>query len=289
MEKMYEMLAEDAGAGSGSSMSAAGSGAAYTGESPAAPDPDQAKGGASERIPFDDLIKGEYKKDYEAKIQENIGQRFRSQENYKKQLEAYAPIMQALGEKYGRDPKDVEGIGKLLTDDDSLYEEEANRRGIPVGTLKQMKKLQAENSRLQEQQRESLEEMSMRQHFQRISQQAEELKATFPDFDLMQEMSNPRFARLTSPGVGISVRDAYYAIHGEEIQQKSMQYAAQQAGQRIAASVRSGAGRPIENGAMQPGPANIQVDVKRMSKEQREEYRKRIHNGETGIDFKNKF
>ena len=205
----------------------------------------------------------------------------------KAKMRSYDPIMQTLGQKYGLDPSDVEGISKRLTDDDSLYAEEANRLGLPVETVKTMKRLEAENKRLTETQQQNAEEAALQQHFAKISQQAEELKADFPGFDLMQELQNPRFARMTAPDVGISVRDAYYAIHGEEIQRQSMQYAAQQAGQRIAASVRSGASRPRENGMGKQVSAPMGVDVQHMDPKARAEYRRRIMAGED-INFRDK-
>lgn len=236
---------------------------------------------------FDDLIKGEYKEDYDRRVQAAIQQRFRNQTDLKAKMRAYDPIMQTLGQKYRLDPSDVEGITKRLTDDDSLYAEEANRMGLPVETVKTMKKLEAENKRLTETQQQNAEEAALQQHFAKISQQAEELKADFPGFDLMTELQNPRFARMTSPDVGISVRDAYYAIHGEEIQKQSMQYAARQAGQRIAASVRSGAARPRENGMGKQVSAPMGVDVAHMDPKARAEYRRRIMAGED-INFRDK-
>jgi hypothetical protein len=87
--------------------------------------------------------------------------------------------------------------------------------------------------------------------------------------------------------VGLSVKDAYYALHGEEIAQSGMRYAAQQAGQRIAASVQAGASRPRENGVQSPGPVNMAVDIRNMDKKTRAEYARRIRNGEL-INFVDK-
>ena len=131
-------------------------------------------------------------------------------------------------------------------------------------------------------------EAALRQHFARLTEQAEELKRTFPDFDLMREMQNPAFLRMTAPGTGMSVKDAFYAVHGEDIQRESMQYAAVQAGRRIAASVQAGASRPVENGIRGSAPVSIGFDIRGMNKKQREEYRRRIHNGEI-INFRDKF
>ena len=144
------------------------------------------------------------------------------------------------------------------------------------------------NARMKGEQANAQREASLRQHFARLTRQGEELKQTFPDFDLMREMRNPAFVRMTAPGTGVSVKDAFYAVHGEDIQRESMQYAAIQAGRRIAASVQAGASRPVENGIQAAAPVMIGVDIRGMNRKQREEYRRRIHNGET-INFRDKF
>ncbi|MBR4538428.1 MAG: hypothetical protein IKO52_06240 [Clostridia bacterium] len=144
------------------------------------------------------------------------------------------------------------------------------------------------NARMKGEQANAQREAALRQHFARLTKQGEELKQTFPDFDLMREMQNPAFVRMTAPGTGVSVKDAFYAVHGEDIQRESMQYAAIQAGRRIAASVQAGASRPVENGIQAASPVMIGIDIRNMNKKQREEYRRRIQNGET-INFRDKF
>jgi len=246
----------------------------------------QADAGESGGETFEELIKGRYKDEYQQHMQAAISRRFKNQRDREKQ---FSTIAQTLGQKYGVDPKDYEGIAKRLTDDDSLYADEANRLGLPVSTVKRMKQLEAENRNFQAEQQQSREEAALQEHFRRISQQAEELKQTFPAFDLMTEIrSNPRFARMTSPQIGMSVKDAFYAIHGEEIRQQTMQAAAQQAGQRLAASVQAGAGRPVENGIRGGMPMQMGVDIAHMDRKTREDIRRRIHQGEAGIDFRSK-
>lgn len=263
-----------------------------TGGQTAGQETQAANGQPSPEEQFQSMIQGQYRDQYEQavgqRVQAAIQQRFRNNRNYEKQIAGYAPIMQALGAKYGKDPSDVEGITKLLTDDDSLYAEEASKRGLPVGTYKTMLKLEAENKRLSQEKQLSEEERARQAHFQSLAQQAEELKKTFPDFDLMRELqTNERFLRMTAPGVGISVKDAYYAIHGEDIQRQSMQYAAQQATRNVANSVRAGASRPLENGVGNQQPARLGVDVAHMDKATREEYKRRIKAGEI-INFVDK-
>lgn len=76
--------------------------------------------------------------------------------------------------------------------------------------------------------------------------QAEQVKQLFPEFDLASEMKNPRFARLIRGGADIG--DAYQVLHGSEILPAAMEYAARTVEQRMAGAMRSGMGRPAENG-----------------------------------------
>lgn len=109
-------------------------------------------------------------------------------------------------------------------------------------------------------------------HLQSLERQAEALKGTFPAMDLRQELKNPVFARLTAPGMGLSVEDAYYAVHRREIQAAAMAAAQKQVSNAIA----SGAMRPRENGLNGQAAAISSFDYRSASREQREELKKRI-------------
>ena len=212
------------------------------------------------RASFRQLIAGEYRQDYEKavgqRIQAAIQQRFRNQQDYKQQLDAVQPILQTLGGKYGLKAEDVAGIAEKLRQERSETEEKASAaQPIPP--------------------RDFLQE-----HVHSVNLQAEALKKEFPGFDLAKEMANPAFLRMTSPGVGMSVKDAFFAVHGQEIQRDSMLYAAQRAGERIAASVMAGASRPRENGLDSANSVDMSVNIQAMDRKTRAEYRRRIRNGE---------
>ena len=182
----------------------------------------------------------------------------------------------------------VQELSQLILDDDSLYEDQAEEMGMTVERYKQFKALQDEHDRREAEDRKAQENAYWQNHFRNLAGQAEELKKTFPDFDLTREMMNPAFVRMTAPETGVSVKDAYYAVHGEEIQRESMMYAALQASRRIAASVQAGACRPVENGIQGACPVMIGVDIRGMSRKQREDYRRRIHSGET-VNFRDRY
>ena len=102
------------------------------------------------------------------------------------------------------------------------------------------------------------------------------MKKVFPNFDLRTELQNPAFARMTSPNVGISVEDAYYAIHRNEIQQASMRATAQQTAQKISNSIQAGQRRPTENGTSSQAPSVTTFNYRNASKEQREALKRQI-------------
>lgn len=111
-----------------------------------------------------------------------------------------------------------------------------------------------------------------REHFQSLEAQAEAMKQTFPGFDLRRELRNPLFARLTSPGVGIGVEDAFYTVHRSEIQKAAVQAVQRQ----MSRSIASGGRRPLENGFSGQAPAVSAFDYRSASREQREDLKRRI-------------
>ncbi|MBQ3489653.1 MAG: hypothetical protein IJA86_03580 [Clostridia bacterium] len=108
-------------------------------------------------------------------------------------------------------------------------------------------------------------------HIARLEEEAEELKKTFPGFDLYRELKNPVFARLTSPENGIHAADAYYAIHRKEIQ--AMQTEAAYAQPSVP---EQQAKRPQENGISAKAPTVMQFDYRNASRERREALKKAI-------------
>ena len=109
-------------------------------------------------------------------------------------------------------------------------------------------------------------------HMEQLQRQARELQAVFPGLDLRRELRDPLFSRLTSPGVGLSVEDAYYTVHRKELQSAAVQTAARQVSNAIA----SGARRPTESGLSGQAPAVSSFDYRSASPEQRAALKKQI-------------
>ncbi len=106
----------------------------------------------------------------------------------------------------------------------------------------------------------------LREHLAALQEQA----AQIPGFDLSEAMRDPAFVRLTAPGVGVPVADAWYALHREETERR------QQAENReaLARAAAAASRRPREGGGI--GPAVIASDYRSMSRAEQLRIKQRI-------------
>lgn len=186
-----------------------------------------------------------------------------------------APALEVLARQYNMDGSDLEkldyeALANAISADSHYYESKANEMGVDVETAKHIDELERDKLRRDRADARSIEERREREHFTTLVNQANELKTLFPNFDLRTEMQNPKFVRLTSPGSGLSVKDAYFALHREEIQQAQAQAIAQGVQQRMSNAYMSGMSRPVENGARGQAGSTGTISYRAMSKEQRE-------------------
>jgi hypothetical protein len=230
---------------------------------------------------FKALLEGEYKSEAQEWAQSTIKERLKGAKEAEAVLNKLQPALEALITKHGLESGDLDGLVKKITDDDSLYEDEALERGIPVETLKEMKALERQSKEYQRMQAENQQRQLMQAHFQKLSEQANAAKQLYPGFDLRQELANPTFARLTHPSVGIDVRTAYEIAHRDEIQPRAMAAVAQQTQQTISASVQAGASRVSENGLKPSGGAvSLSDDPRNWSRAERQKIAERARRGE---------
>ena len=230
---------------------------------------------------FESLIKGKHKAAFDAKVQDIIRNRFKTNSDNEKRLEEMQPLLEALGKRHNVDPTDIDALMSAVSMDDEALEAEAIERNMSVDTLKTVKQLEMQNERMRKNEERSAAEQRMQEHFNSLAQQAQNLKGMYPDFDLMTELKNPAFARLTAPGVGIDVKTAYETVHLADIKAQGMQYAAQQTAQKMANAVRSNSMRPVENGLTGTQSAStVKTDPRQLTRADREEIRRRVARGE---------
>lgn len=230
--------------------------------------------------------KAKYKFYDDNDVQSIIRGRLKDADADRQTLSTLQPMLEGLARQYGIDPKNHQALVDKVLDSDSLYEEEAMRTGMSVEAVKQIKKLQAANAQQAAQLSQFTEQAQAERHIMQLVQQAEALKTRYPGFDLQQEMQNEAFVRYTSPGVGMSVEQAYVALHHGELQQMAMQAAAQQSRRQAAQTVQANMARPRENAGRSAAPAaQVYQDPSMMTREQIADAIRRANAGErVGFD-----
>lgn len=212
-------------------------------------------------------------------LQKMMQERLKSVKRSDEVLEKLAPALEVLARKYKLDPDnlDYDALNNAINDDNDHYEDLALERGMSVDDAK----AQDIRARNEAREQKTLEQQKFQEHIQRMEQEGEALKTLYPSFNLRQELQNPVFARMTAPGKGImSVKDAYEAVHRQEIDAAKNEIIAQNVAKKLSNSIQSGQRRPAENGTSAQAPSVTTFDYRNMSREQREALKARIKRGE---------
>lgn len=237
---------------------------------------------------FEEAISGRWKEEYGRRVQEAVQKRFKNQEDmgarYQSAVEALARIAPLYGMAV-EDPGElnVEQLVEKIQDNDSLYAAEAMAKGMPVETYKRIRQDEIRQEQQKAEKRRSLEEMQLQRHVQSLREQEAALKREFPDFDLVREAQNPAFARMTGPGGGLTVRQAYMALHGEELMQRIAEKTQQETKTKMSQAIQAGGMRPQENGMAQSGGGTARRDARSYTRQELQDIRRRVLAGERGI------
>ena len=216
--------------------------------------------------------------EYNKEIQAIVQSRLRDAKKAEESLSKITPALELLARRHGLDAEnmDFEALAKAINDDDAYYEDIALEKGVSVETAKRIDQQERDSAREKREEARNLEQQKLQNHFRSLEQQGEALKKVFPKFDLRTELQNPVFARMTSPNVGVSVEDAYHAVHRKEIMSAGMQVTAQQTAQKISNAIQAGSRRPDENGTSGQSASVTTFDYSKASKAQREALKQQI-------------
>lgn len=232
-------------------------------------------------VPFEELITGRYKQDFERRVQGILQERLKGSRDREAKT---APIIDQVARRYGMDAAaddfSLDALSDAIAGDMTQYEDEALEKGLPVEAVAKLHKLQ----QMEEQQRREAEareqQTQIQRHLEGMVRQSEQLKELYPNFDLQAELRNPAFVKLTAPGVGVDVRTAYEVVHRDEMRGAEMRFAAEKAAQRVSASVAANQKRPAENGVKGSSAAVNKSDPSQFTKADRDEIKRRVMAGE---------
>mgnify|MGYP003291805644 CR=1 FL=1 len=228
---------------------------------------------------FENLIKGEYKAEFDARVQNIINKRFGEAKRADEQMKSLQPMLEMLSQKYGTNAGDYESLAKAISEDDSYYEEEAIKKGLTVAQLKELKTLERENEGLREAQREAERRQQSEQIYSQWMEQAEDFNSKYGmQIDFASEVNNPDFAAMLKNGV--SVEAAYKAVHFDEMIGGAMFRTAQNVTEKMANNIQSRSHRPAENGLSARASALTKTDVNSLTRKDREEIERRVARGD---------
>ena len=183
---------------------------------------------------------------YEERLQEHLGRRLKTARAAEERAKALEPIIDMVAQKYGVDASQPDKLLAALESDNSLYEEEAIRRGMSVENLREMKQMERkvhfyeQQAQMQERARREAEARA------RIEEGVKTAQAAYPGFDMRKELENTGFRDMVARG--IDVKTAYEIAHKDELLSGAIGYAVQRAAKETAETIRTRANRPQENG-----------------------------------------
>ena len=219
-------------------------------------------------------------------VQRRVGD-FKQLESENAQLKKFARLVASRYNVAIPEDADVDltALNTAVEDDERYWSKREIEEGKPRDFLKQKDKVDEGQKWINEQRRMFEEQARTQQMYARHLQEAAALKAEIPDFDLDVELGNKMFAGLLRNG--FPLRNAYFAVHHDDImRQQQAQYAqyaqqaVQQTKQMTANAIASGTNRPVENGSGAAAGAVHVTDPAQLTREQRAEIRRRVNSGE---------
>ena len=228
---------------------------------------------------WNEVKRGEFAEFYGRDVQNAVMERFKNQAQQQEQLDKLQPMLNVFMERAG--VNNVDDLIKQVMDDDSIYEEEANKRGMTIPAYRQMMELESKMHERQEAEQQRQENARIQQHFANLQQQAERMKQIYPNFNLQEELKNKDFFKLTRPEIGISVEDAYYAVHHKELAPQMMAYGMERARTQLGQTIQAQRSRPAEGAMKQKGQpaAAVRIDPRNLTREERAEIKRQVRMG----------
>ena len=203
--------------------------------------------------------------DWNREMQETVSGRVKNLKAENESLKAGALdgyAAELLAKKYGiemQDGKlDMKELNRAITSDPSFFREDAEKLGVDRKTAMEIRQREREEERQKAEAQARARDQQMQQHFASLQQQAAELKKMYPDFDLDRELQNETFFRATMPQTGMTLEQAYNAIHYKEINRRQQKATAAAVTNAMTRSIQSGRNIPQENGAVARSSGTVQ-------------------------------
>lgn len=223
---------------------------------------------------------GKYHDVYGQMVSNTIQDRFKNQRDLQGQVDQISNDLSPLFMNYGLKAGDFEGLKNAIANDDAFFQAQAERAGLDVNQYKENLRLKADAERGRQITEAYEAQQRQNEMFAQWENDAAELQAAFPAFDLGLEIqNNESFAKMIDSGV--SVRDAFLATHASEIFAGASASASAQATQNVVNAIQQRAARPIEGAMHQQAAITRKSDPSSLTEADIDEINRRVAMGET--------
>ena len=259
-----------------------------------------AKAASSGQQEPDDDGYSEFREKYKDKIhadfQKSFNERFKKAKETETQLQAenraYREIIAPLIDKYGLDENATpEDIASAIKGDNTIFSRQAMAAGMSTDAYRDRffelqaqkaaeEQRAAEAKQAQAEQAAQQRQQAMRQTYERWKSESDELKKSFPSFDLAAELKGNAAFR-TALEAGLPVAQAFYGANFDKISSGLVAAASQNAAKKAAQTVAANRARPSEGGQNSgTGIRTGTVDVASMTGQQIRDLMARAERGE---------
>ena len=213
------------------------------------------------------------------RVSSAIQERFKNQANLQGQVNKISEDLSPLFMNYNLKPGDFEGLKNAIANDEAFFKASAEKAGLDVDQYKENLRLKAEAERGRKITEAYEAQQRQNELFRTWEYQADDLRRTFPNFDLGLEIeNNPEFARLIDNGA--SVQSAFITTHIGEILAGNNAEASRMATQNVVNAIQSRAARPAEGAMQQSAAIQRKSDPSRLTDEDLDEINRRVAMGE---------
>lgn len=199
---------------------------------------------------FAELINGKFKEQFTKKTQAIIDKRFKQTKELEEYKQRVSPVVERLMEKYG-----VES-----GNEGSLLDFIENGKNLPINEDVAQRR------------------NNLRGRISNWIKQSDEVKNTYPDFDLRKELRESKlFSQLLLGGAPL--RAAYETVHKDEILSGAMAYTADKVREQVVKNIETKGRRPLENGISSESAVMTAIDVNALTAKDIHKILKQVENG----------
>ena len=208
---------------------------------------------------------GKFHEAYAKANQNAFNKRYATFKDTEAKAQRFSDFIETVAMRYPNvDASDIDALEKAFVNDTRFSDKKAYETGEDVEKLAkadadslELKKLRAKNAA---EARKKAQEKTALEFRDNLVAQEKEMKKSFPDFNLDQELENPKMWDKLKRGEPL--KEAYVALHYDELQKK----VATDARTATVNSIAQGSNRVNESSASKSAPAASTTDFSGMSR-----------------------